>query len=262
MTLESALHLALEHNEFTVAYQPQCDIKTGELLGIEALVRWRRPDDAADLVSAFRFIAAAEESGIIVQLDQFVMRQAFRQMKQWLDSGKVNAGVTLSVNMSAKLFDNEDIPHLVGRILDESGLPADAIEVEVTESIMMRDVSRTTEVLSQLRQLGVKVAIDDFGTGYSSLAYLRNLPISRLKIDRMFVLDAPIKDNDAAITQTIVALAESLKLDVLAEGVETQAQSDFLLDLGCHAAQGYWFSEPLLAGPFEDFLRKSQVTDG
>jgi diguanylate cyclase (GGDEF)-like protein/PAS domain S-box-containing protein len=259
VTLESALHLAFERKSFTVAYQPQCDLETGELVGIEALVRWRRSDHADGVVSAFRFISAAEDSGLIVQIDQFVMQQACTQMRRWLDQGLVQPGVILSVNVSGKLFDNEDIPQLVRRALDESGLEGDALELEITESIMMRDVAHTSEVLGQLRQQGIKVAIDDFGTGYSSLAYLRTLPITRLKIDRMFIVDAPTKDNDAAIVQTIVSLAESLRLDVMGEGVETPAQRDFLLGLGCRTAQGYLFSQPLLAEQFEVFVRRRQA---
>lgn len=256
VTLESALHLGFERNEFTVAYMPQCHLENGELLGIEALVRWQHEEGPNGLVPAFRFMSTAEDSGLIVQLDQLVIKQACVQMQHWLSTGMIPPGIPLSVNISSKLFDNEDISTIIADATAESGLPMRALELEVTESTMMRDVARSAEQLEILRQQGVKVAIDDFGTGYSSLAYLRSLPITRLKIDRMFVENAPTKPNDAAITQAVIALAQSLQLEVLAEGVENDAQRQLLIDQGCYAGQGFRFSRALLADDFEAYLQQ------
>jgi EAL domain-containing protein (putative c-di-GMP-specific phosphodiesterase class I) len=234
---------------------PQCHLETGALLGVEALIRWQRDEGPEGLVPAFRFISTAEDSGLIVQLDQLVIKQACMQMQNWLDAGLIRPGIPLSVNISAKLFDNEDISTIIAEATAESGLPMSALELEVTESTMMRDVGRSAEQLEALRERGVRVAIDDFGTGYSSLAYLRSLPITRLKIDQMFVEHAPTKPNDAAITQAVIALAQSLQLEVLAEGVETDAQRRLLIEQGCLAGQGYGFSRPLLADAFETYLQ-------
>jgi diguanylate cyclase (GGDEF)-like protein/PAS domain S-box-containing protein len=251
--LESSLHRALEGGEFLLHYQPQLDLARGTLRGLEALVRWQPPESG--LISPVTFIPLAEESGIIIPIGTWVLGEACRQMKVWLDHGLVAAETLISVNLSPKQFDQPGLVDLIDRILTTTGLAPSQLELEITESTVMRSVEQAGSVLHRLRELGVKVAIDDFGTGYSSLIHLKRLPLTTLKIDKTFVSDIPHDANDTAITRAVIAMAKSLSLEALAEGVETQAQCDFLIREGCPHGQGYLFSRPQNAREIEPFLR-------
>ncbi len=251
--LEASLHQAIVRDELVLHYQPQIELLTGEVRGMEALLRWRHPE--MDLISPTKFIPLAEESGMIIPIGEWVLREAARQMKCWLDAGLVKADALISVNLSARQFDQASLIETIQGVLSETGLDPSALELEITESTMMQTPEATSRRLSRLRELGVKVAIDDFGTGYSSLSYLKALPLTKLKIDQSFVRDIPHDPNNMAIAQAIIGLAQSLSLDVLAEGVETQAQRAFLIQQGCRVAQGYLFARPLSREAFEDFIR-------
>ncbi|NVZ08706.1 EAL domain-containing protein [Allochromatium humboldtianum] len=252
--LESSLHRALERGELLLHYQPQVDLEHGRVRGLEALVRWQHPE--AGLISPATFIPLAEESGIILAIGAWVLEQACGRMKDWLDRGLVTAETLISVNLSPKQFDQPNLVALIDRILTTTGLAAAQLELEITESTVMQSVEQAGDVLHRLRELGVKVAIDDFGTGYSSLIHLKRFPLTTLKIDKTFVSDIPHDANDTAITRAVIALAHSLSLEVLAEGVETQAQRAFLIDEGCPHGQGYLFSRPLDESGIEPFLRE------
>jgi diguanylate cyclase (GGDEF)-like protein len=239
--LENNLREALGRDEFVVYYQPQVSVGSRQLVGTEALVRWRRPDQG--LVSPAEFIPLAEDTGLIVPIGEWVLRTACAQMKAWIDGGA--AGLSVSVNISPRQFRHSNLVEMVRRELGETGLDPSCLEVELTESTVMKNPGSAVETLRALRDMGVKVAIDDFGTGYSSLSYLKTFPISTLKIDRSFVNNLATDTADAAIVKAIVALAHSLDLKVIAEGVETEDQLGLLHELGCDQMQGYLFSTPL-----------------
>jgi diguanylate cyclase (GGDEF)-like protein len=253
LSLESGLRRALEREEFTLHYQPQADIATNAITGMEALVRWQHPE--AGLVSPGEFIPLAEDTGLIVSLDEWVLRAACAQNKAWQKSGMPTLRV--STNLSARMFRQIGLPELVSRVLKETGLDPDCLDLELTESSVMSDAEAAVETLRSLRDLGVHVSIDDFGTGYSSLNYLKKFPADCLKIDQSFVRDAATEPNDAAIVRAVITLARSLNLKVIAEGVETEEQLRFLRLLGCDEVQGYLLSRPL---PAEEFRQK--VLDG
>jgi EAL domain-containing protein (putative c-di-GMP-specific phosphodiesterase class I) len=214
---------------------------TGGIVGIEALVRWMDPEHG--LVSPASFIPVAEESGLIGPLSEWVLREACRQNKAWQDAGLPAARV--SVNLSARQFQQRDIARLVTSVLEETGLEPKYLELELTESTIMRNAEEAITMLAELSALGIGIAIDDFGTGYSSLAYLKRFPVHRLKIDRSFVADIGTCGDDETITSAIIALAHSLELQVIAEGVETSAQHEFLRARDCDEMQGYYFSRPM-----------------
>ncbi len=250
--LESNLHKALERSEMVLYYQPQLNLLTGDLCGLEALVRWQHPE--MGLIPPSKFIPLAEESGIIVPMGKWILCEAIRQMKVWLEAGIVKPHALISVNLSAKQFDQSDLIEMIDHILSEAGLEPATLELEITESTMMRAPDLSGHVLQQLRNLGVQVAIDDFGTGYSSMSHLKMLPLTKLKIDKSFVSDIPQDTNDMAIAKAVIALANSLSLEVLAEGVETREQQEFLTREGCHSGQGYLYSRPLKAKDFEAYM--------
>ena len=241
MNLERRLRRALRDNEFLLHYQPQVDIGTGQIVGVEALVRWRDPE--VGLVPPSSFIPVAEESGLIGPLSEWVLREACRQNKQWQDDGLPPARV--SVNLSARQFQQRNIANLVTQVLAETGLEPRYLELELTESTIMRNAEEALTMLNELHALGIGLAIDDFGTGYSSLSYLKRFPVDRLKIDRSFVSDIGVSNDDETITSAIIALAHSLKMQVIAEGVETSAQLDFLKERACDEMQGYFFAKPM-----------------
>jgi diguanylate cyclase (GGDEF)-like protein len=241
MNLERRLRRALRDNEFLLHYQPQVDISSGQIVGMEALVRWRDPE--VGLVPPSSFIPVAEESGLIGPLSEWVLREACRQNKAWQDEGLPHARV--SVNLSARQFQQRNIAKLVKQVLAETGLEPRYLELELTESTIMRNAEEAVTMLNELHALGIGLAIDDFGTGYSSLSYLKRFPVDRLKIDRSFVSDIGISNDDETITSAIIALAHSLKMQVIAEGVETSAQLDFLKERACDEMQGYYFAKPL-----------------
>jgi EAL domain-containing protein (putative c-di-GMP-specific phosphodiesterase class I) len=241
MTLGGQLRSVLERDELEVHYQPQIDAATGAMIGFEALLRWRHPEHG--YVAPMRFIPIAEEIGLIGRIGNWVLRRACADGAVLRREGR--SGCRISVNLSARQLQQADIAELVARALSESGLnPAD-LELEITESSVMADVEHAAARMRQLADLGVRLALDDFGTGYSSLAYLKRFPIHRLKIDQSFVRDLPGDPDDAVIVRTIAAMAEALNLGLIAEGVETEAQRDFLLALPCRAMQGYLFCRPL-----------------
>jgi len=238
--MEGQLRRAIEQNELTLHYQPQVELATGRLIGFEALVRWNHPE--LGMISPARFIPIAEETGLIVPLGVWVLRAACAQGKAWLDQG-LRFGA-LSVNVAGKQIQRGDLVDQVRQALVDTGLPAQCLELEITESFVMKEANQAIDQLHGIRALGVQLAIDDFGTGYSSLAYLKRLPFDKLKIDQSFVRDLAVDENDAAIARAIIALGRSLQFAVIAEGVETEAQRDQLLRDGCEQAQGYLYGRP------------------
>jgi diguanylate cyclase (GGDEF)-like protein len=250
LLLEAGLRKAISNNELEVFYQPQMDLKDNRLIGMEALLRWNHPERG--MVAPGDFIPLAEETGLIESIGEWVLRSSCVQNKAWQDAGY--PPVCVSVNMSARQFRRRDIVELVGAILEETGLEAQYLELELTESIIMHDVESTIYTFRKLKKMGVKLAIDDFGTGYSSLAYLKLFPIDHLKIDRSFVFNIANDENDAAIAASVVVLAHSMNLQVVAEGVESVEQLEILRKQGCDFVQGYLFSKPLAAREFVPFF--------
>jgi diguanylate cyclase (GGDEF)-like protein len=252
--ITAALQGAIERGELVVHYQPIVDLHGGRLAGAEALVRWPRPDRG--LVPPAEFIPIAEETGLVVEIDRFVLRQACRQMAVWnADAGPL----LLHVNLSAHHLLRSDLAATVTAALHESRLPAGCLTLEITESVLMQDLDLAVVRLQELKQLGVHLAIDDFGTGYSSLAYLRQMPIDALKIDKAFVDGVAGGAEESAVARAILALASTLRLDTVAEGVEQPEQATALAELGCHWAQGYYFSRPV---PAADMARLTVATVG
>jgi diguanylate cyclase (GGDEF)-like protein/PAS domain S-box-containing protein len=251
LRLEGDLRNALEREEFVLYYQPQVDLHTHEIVGVEALIRWQHPE--LGMVPPARFIALAEETGLIVPIGAWVIRTACRQNKAWQLAGLGHLRV--AVNLSARQFAQHDLVESIAQALSEAGLAPEYLEIELTESLVMADVDRAICILRELKALGVKLSIDDFGTGYSSLSYLKRFPIDVLKIDRSFVNDITIDPDDAAIVVSIISLAHSLRLQVIAEGVETEPQLAYLRQHGCDQMQGYFFSRPVAADLFAQMRR-------
>jgi diguanylate cyclase (GGDEF)-like protein len=243
LSMETNLRRGLEREEFQLHYQPKVDIASGRIVGVEALIRWQHPEHGA--VSPAEFIPIAEDTGLILPIGEWVLRTACAQAKAWDHAGY--GPLRMAVNLSGRQFAKGDVVEMISRILDNARLPAEHLELEITESVLMETTEATAAKLTQLRAMGIQVAIDDFGTGYSSMTYLKRFPISTLKIDRSFVRDIPGDTDDAAITTAIIAMAHSLKIGVVAEGVETGEQVKFLRDHGCTYAQGFYFSKPLPA---------------
>jgi diguanylate cyclase (GGDEF)-like protein/PAS domain S-box-containing protein len=242
LAAESQLRRAIERREFVVHYQPRVELATGRVRALEALLRWRRPSEG--LVSPAEFVPLAEETGLIVPLGEWVLGEACRQLRQWRSS--LQADLAVSVNLSARqLLWQHDVVSLVEEALATQDLPPEALELEVTESVVMHNLEGAVATLTRLREMGVRLAMDDFGTGYSSLKYLRQFPLDYLKIDRSFVSRLPDHPQDAAIVSGIIALGRRLGLRVVAEGVESEAQRDFLRGQGCHEMQGFLFSPAL-----------------
>jgi diguanylate cyclase (GGDEF)-like protein len=259
LALENSLRKALERKEFMVHYQPQVDLRTRAIVGTEALLRWQHPD--LGVVYPSEFIPIAEETGLIVPLGEWVLRTACAQAKAWQKAGL--PPVSVAVNLSARQFQQHDLVDTVSRTLKETGLDPRWLEIEITESIAMQNADYTIVILRDLKDMGMQIAMDDFGTGYSSLSYLKKFPIDSLKIDQSFVRDIPTDANDAAIANAIIVLAHSLKLKVIAEGVETPEQEAFLREHQCDRFQGFLFSNPVNANVFENLLRqKRQLAAG
>ena len=254
LSLENDMRKALEQNEFILHYQPQVNLETGEIIACEALVRWQHPTQG--LISPFTFIPVAEESGLIVPLGEWVMRAALTQLNEWHQAELPK--IRMSVNLSAQQFGKHNLAHTVTTILNETGMDANCLELELTESMLMADVNSTIETLHTLRDMGIQLSIDDFGTGYSSMAYLKRFPIDKLKIDRSFVCDLTTDSEDAAIVTATIALGHSLNLTMVAEGVETEQQLGFLRTQGCEQIQGYYFSRPLPAEEFTVLLQSKR----
>jgi diguanylate cyclase (GGDEF)-like protein/PAS domain S-box-containing protein len=251
LSLESALHGALERRELSLHYQPQINLASGAIIGVEALLRWRHP--VLGWVAPDRFIPVAEDSGLIVPIGEWVLQEACRQARAWQAAGL--APLLMAVNVSGVQFRQADLAETVRDILAAHGLAAASLELEVTESVLMKSADSAVEILQKFRAMGVRLAIDDFGTGYSSLSYLKRFPIDKLKIDRSFVSDITTDPDDAAIASAIIAMAHRLRLKVIAEGVETPGHLRFLFQEGCDEAQGYHYSKPLPPDDLERLMR-------
>ena len=252
LDLENGLRRALENGEFVLHYQPQVNLRSGEIIGAEALVRWQSPERG--LVAPGEFIPLTEETGLIVPLGEWVLRTACAQNRAWQEAGL--PAITIAVNLSARQFAAQDVVALAGRVLRETGLDPNYLELELTESAMMADAEAFIEATGKLKGLSITLTIDDFGTGFSSLSYLKRFAIDRLKIDQSFVRDITHDPNSATIALAVIALSHSLKLTAVAEGVETEAQLNFLRARGCDEMQGFVFSRPVPAAEFERLLRE------
>jgi EAL domain-containing protein (putative c-di-GMP-specific phosphodiesterase class I) len=240
-SLEATLRAGPGEGPFSLVYQPKVDLRSGRLFGVEALLRWHHPELGS--IPPQRFIPLAEESGLIVPIGDWVLHTACRQVRAWRDAGL--APVTVSVNVSPRQFEEARLVERVAAALAASGLPAGALELEVTESLIMRDLAQSVEKMRELEAMGLSLSIDDFGTGYSSLSALKSFPISRLKIDKSFVSELAENRDDQAIALAVLSLGHRLNLRVIAEGVETAQQCAFLRDHECDEMQGYLYSRPL-----------------
>jgi diguanylate cyclase (GGDEF)-like protein len=255
INLVSMLRRAVDRNELVLYYQPQVDIATGRPVGVEALVRWEHPEFG--LVSPYRFVRLAEETGLIVPIGEWVLKSACAEAKAWQLAGMPELRV--SVNLSARQFRDSQLIRKIAGVLAATGLPPRLLELEITESVIMSHTDHTIGVLQRLTELGVHVSVDDFGTGYSSLAYLKRFPVSKLKIDHAFVRDVTTDKDDAAIVQAIITLARALQLRVIAEGVETEEQLKYLASVGCQEYQGFIYSRPVPARELIELVRKQYV---
>jgi diguanylate cyclase (GGDEF)-like protein len=254
LELQNSLRIALARDEFVVHYMPQLDVKGGRIVSMEALVRWNHP--TLGLVPPADFIPLAEESGLILPIGERVLRTACAQSRSWQQAGL--PPIRVSVNFSARQFQHQNPVALVTRVLRETGLPPGHLELEITESAVMKDANSALGTLRALKETGVHLAIDDFGTGYSSLSYLRSFPINSLKVDRSFVREVTSRSDDAAIVTAVIAMAHSLKLRVIAEGVESEAHLEWLHARNCDEVQGYHFSRPVPAEAAAKLLEKSR----
>lgn len=252
--LEARLRQAIMDKAFTLHYQPKIALQNGAVIGLEALLRWQTAD--GESIPPDKFIPLAEETGLIVPLGEWVLLTACRQMKKWREQGLTVQ--RMAVNLSGRQLNGNDIVGTLQRVFSETDCKREWLELEVTEGFIMSDISASISILRKITELGIELSVDDFGTGYSSLAYLKQLPIAKLKIDRSFVTDIPESQDDMAISRAIIALAHNLNLRVIAEGVETREQLDFLQRHGCHEAQGYFLSRPLPPGQMEEFLHAWQ----
>jgi len=257
MELENGLRKALEQDQLMLHYQPQVNLETGKIIGVEALVRWQHPENG--MISPGEFIPLAEETGLIVPLGKWVLQKASAQNKEWHDKGY--SSIPISVNISVRQLQEDRFIDTVKQILDQTGLNPSYLDLEITESIMQNS-ENTAMILNQLKELGVTLAIDDFGTGYSSLSLLKHLPIDKIKIDKSFVDDIIHHANQGAMVKTIIDMGHNLQFDVIAEGVEEQEQVAFLLRNGCMIGQGYHFSRPLPPDAMEDLLKKNMDREG
>lgn len=255
-SIESGLRLALERDEFVLHYQPKLDLRSGKVVGAEALIRWLKPGHG--WVYPTDFIGVAEDSGLIVPLSKWVLTQACQQARAWQLAGL--PAISMSVNVSAIDFRQNDFVDGIVQILELTGLDPTLLELEITESVLMQNVEATVQTLHAIKALGVRLAIDDFGTGYSSLSYLRRFPVDVLKIDQSFIRGLSSENNDAALVSAIISLGKSLNLNIIAEGVETLEQLDFLKALQCEEGQGYFFSKAVLPQEFVQLLTDNQQT--
>ena len=248
--LQEELRNAVARSEFVLLYQPQVDLRAKRVFAVEALIRWKHP--TLGMISPIKFIAMAEDTGLIVPIGDWVLHEACRQNKAWQDAGL--PPIVVSVNVSARQFKEKSLVSRVVNALKESGLEAKYLELELTESLIMQDVELAVATMEELRRLGVKLSIDDFGTGYSSLSALKAFPVARLKIDRSFIDGLPADDNDKAVASAVISLGQKLNMRVIAEGVETDAQATFLRENNCDEMQGYFFSRPVTAKRIEELL--------
>ena len=254
LALERDLRKALVQNEFALYFQPQLNVHTGKINAAEALVRWIHP--TRGIVSPARFIPIAEDTGLIIPLGDWILKEALRHLKQWDEMGLPK--ISIAVNLSAIQFQQEDLAGTIEKILSDSGVSPDRLELELTESVVMQDARKADNILSRLSRVGIKLAIDDFGTGYSSLSYLKRFAVDRLKIDQSFVRDMTHNYDDAEIAQAIINLGHTLGLEIVSEGVETKEQLELLKKQGCDIIQGYYVSRPMPAADIPDFLRNER----
>ena len=257
LTLESELRKALKSDELVVYYQPQIDIHNGKITGAEALVRWKHPKHG--LVAPDYFIPLAEEMGVVVELGDRILHEACQQVKQWHDKGLTLDKI--AVNLSSLQFSQPNLIGAIQRTLSDTGLPAKHLELELTESIIMKNLEATIKVLEELKDMGISISVDDFGTGYSSLNYLKRFPLDELKIDKSFIVDIDTDAHNAGIVTAIIAMAKSLGLTLVAEGVETDNQLKYIRDAGVVTVQGFLFNKPLDAPDFENLLRDNSYWD-
>jgi len=250
--LEQELRSALNSGQLMVHYQPKIQMRDRKVAGAEALIRWRHPDQG--MISPAEFIPVAERTGTISQIGEWTMYEACRQFRDWQAKG--HPKMIVAINLSPVQFKDRNIPAMVREILEDTKLDPSCLELEITETAVMRDIANAIEVLKELHDVGVSLSIDDFGTGYSSLSYLRQLPVNRIKIDRSFVSELDQYDAAAAIARAVVMLGKSLNLAVVAEGIENQEQLDYLRDLDCDEAQGHFYSQPLSPKDFDRFVRE------
>jgi EAL domain-containing protein (putative c-di-GMP-specific phosphodiesterase class I) len=253
---EMGLRHALEHRELCLVYQPIVEIERNEVVGFEALVRWRRD---GELVGPAEFLDVAEETGLIVPLGQQVLEMACRQLAEWERALPVGRVPRLSVNLSARQLTQPELAQDVRNILDATGVKPEHLCLEITETVLMQDTPQVSAVVNELRDLGLRLAIDDFGTGYSSLSYLRRLPVSAVKIDRSFTVGLGVDDEGATIVASVISLAHALGMEIIAEGVETNDHVEALLALGCDQAQGYYFSRPVSPEVALDLIRAGAI---
>ena len=253
---KTGLRHALDRNELVVHYQPQVDLRTGRIVGVEALVRWNHP--AKGMIPPMEFIPIAEESGLIFSINEWVLAEACKQAKRWLAAGLPK--LRMAVNLSGRQFRQAGLAKQIQRVMEDVGMDPEWLELELTESILVKDAEAAITVCAELKAIGVRFAIDDFGTGYSSLSYLKRFPVNTLKVDRSFIKELPGNEEDAAICTAIVAMAHSLDLSVVAEGVETPGQRDFLVRTGFDAAQGYLFGRPVPAEQLTALLNTDRPT--
>jgi diguanylate cyclase (GGDEF)-like protein len=258
LALENMLRKALIQEELVLHYQPLIDLKKNSVIGVEALIRWQHPE--LGLLSPAHFISVAELSGLIIPIGQWVLKTACRQIKTW--QKRLDQNISISVNLSARQFQQSDLVDEIRAALHETGINPSALELEITESNAMQNAENTIYILRELKALGVRIAMDDFGTGYSSLNYLKRFPIDTLKLDKMFVKDIETDTSDAAIVSAVISMAHSLKLKVVAEGVETEQQLAFLQEQKCDRIQGYLFSAPLSADELEAYLIERRSMTG
>jgi EAL domain-containing protein (putative c-di-GMP-specific phosphodiesterase class I) len=252
LELDADIRNGLKNGEFEAYYQPKIDATNLHIVGMEALIRWNHP--TRGLLYPAEFIPFAEEVGLIVDIDRYMLKHCVAQVVEWSDAGYTTGRI--SINISTKKLESPTFRSELYRIIEKSGVNTKLLELEILESQIMRDPERSIDILRSIRSLGISISIDDFGTGYSSLSYLKKLPVSKLKIDKSFVDNLPDDEDDIAIVRTIIALAEHLGLETIAEGVENEGQVEFLVQEGCHNIQGYYYSKALNKRECELFMQK------
>ncbi len=250
LQMDTALRGALKNKEFHLVYQPLIDIKNNCVVGLEALLRWDNP--VLGVISPLDFIPVAEETGLIIDIGSWVLEEACEQLMRWHKQGL--STLIVSVNMSSRQFHQPNLPMLIETILTKTGLPPQFLELEITERVLLENIDKLLDTMNQLKQLGVKLSIDDFGTGYSNLSYLKRFPVDKLKIDQSFIMEIVSNSNNIAIVNAIINLAHCLNLEVLAEGIETEFQKNFIIDSQCDYGQGYFFKIPEKPEDLQDYL--------
>jgi EAL domain-containing protein (putative c-di-GMP-specific phosphodiesterase class I) len=255
INIENALHKALDRNEFKIYYQPKIDSKNKQIIGSEALIRWENAEYG--LLSPTQFVPMAEENGLIIPIGEWVLENICKQLNIWKNDGIDPEPV--AINISARQLEQKNFVHSITSILDKRNIENELLEIELTESILLKNSLKNSKKLSKLREKGMKVSIDDFGTGYSSLSYLSNFPFDKLKIDQSFIRDITTDKAAAALATSIISMAHSLGVRVIAEGVETEAQLDFLKTYHCDEIQGYYFSKPINADEFTSLLKDKHI---